>query len=85
MCRCQYPLKSTDGLRFIASAAKAVHLIAIRHAAVILAPSRLLRVAEQIRASDMVVVADLGAAHAAEKFLRPIRASAVELNTPLRD
>ncbi len=37
-----------------------------------------LRIAEQIRASDMVMVADLGAAHTAEKFLRPIRASAVQ-------
>jgi hypothetical protein len=33
---------------------------------------------EQIRAGKMVVVADLGAAHTAEKFLCPIRASAIE-------
>jgi len=37
-----------------------------------------LRVPEQIVASDVVMMSDLGTAHAAEKFLCPIRASAVE-------
>lgn len=55
-----------------------LHLIAVRHAAVILAPRRLLRIAEQVIAADMVMMTNLSAAHAAEKFLCPIRASAVE-------
>jgi hypothetical protein len=46
--------------------------------AMILAPRCLLRVAPQIGSSDMVMMALFGAAHAAEKFLCPIRASAVE-------
>ncbi len=33
--------------------------------------------AEQLSARDMVMVPDLGAAHVAEKFLCPIRASAI--------
>jgi hypothetical protein len=37
-----------------------------------------LRVAQQVRARDVVAVADFRASHAAEKFLCPIRASAVE-------
>ena len=57
---------------------QAAHLLTIGDAAVIFAPRRFLRVAEQILAGDMMMVADLGAAHAAEIFLRPIRASAVE-------
>jgi hypothetical protein len=35
------------------------------------------RVLEQINARDVVMVADLGAAHAGEKFLCPIRTGAV--------
>jgi len=57
---------------------KAVHLFAIRGAAVIFPPRRFLRVTEQIRASDVMMVTDLGATHTAEKFLCPIRASAVQ-------
>jgi hypothetical protein len=49
-------------------------LFAIRHAAIIFALRRLLRVAKQISAGNVVMVADLGAADAAEKFLSPIRA-----------
>jgi hypothetical protein len=48
------------------------------HATMILAPGRLLRAPEQIGASNMVVVADLGTAHATEKFLCPIGAGTVE-------
>jgi hypothetical protein len=51
-----------------------VGLIAIRNAAVIFAPRCFLSIPEQISARDMMMVADLGAAHAAEKFLGPIRA-----------
>jgi hypothetical protein len=40
----------------------AVHLIAIRDAAVILAPRRLLRVSEEISASNVIVNADFGGA-----------------------
>jgi hypothetical protein len=39
------------------------------HPAVILAPSRLLSVADKVCARDVVVVPDLGAAQPAEKFL----------------
>jgi hypothetical protein len=46
---------------------KAARLFAIRGAAVIFAPACLLRVAEQISARDMMVMADLGATHATEK------------------
>jgi hypothetical protein len=53
-------------------------LLAIGHAAVILTPSGLLGVPQEVRAGDMVVVADFSAAHPREKFLCPIRASAVE-------
>lgn len=54
-----------------------VHLFAIRHAAMILAPGRLLRIAKQIGSGDVVVMADLGAAKAAEIALSIVRASAV--------
>ena len=37
-----------------------------------------MRVAEQVRASNMMMMSGLSAAKAAEIFLRPIRASAVE-------
>jgi len=43
----------------------------------IVAPSRLGCVAPKIDARDMMEVAKLGAAHAAEKVLRAVRASAV--------
>jgi hypothetical protein len=55
-----------------------VNVIAISDPAMVFPPGRLLRVAKQIRSSDMTMVPSLGAAHAAEKFLGPIRASAVE-------
>jgi len=61
-CRCQQPLKSTLGLLLSAKSATA-SLARHRPAAVIFAPWRLLRVAEQIPTGDMVVVADLGADH----------------------
>jgi hypothetical protein len=57
---------------------KAGHFVAIRDAAVIFALRSLLGVPEQVGASDMMVVADLAATHAAEKLLCPVRASAVE-------
>jgi hypothetical protein len=38
----------------------------------------ILRVAEQMLARDMMVVADLGAAHTAQKFVGLIRASALQ-------
>jgi hypothetical protein len=47
----------------------ASHLIPIRDAAVILTPCTFLRVAEQIRACNVMVNADPGAAQAAEIFL----------------
>ena len=53
-------------------------LIAVRNAAVILAPRTFLRVTEQIGAGDVMEMTDLGAAQAAEIFLGPIGAGAVE-------
>jgi hypothetical protein len=50
-------------------------LFAIRQAAVIFPPRRLLRIAEQIIAADTVVVPDLGSAHTAEKFLGRVGAA----------
>ena len=49
----------------------------IGNAPVILAPRAFLRIAEQIWPSDMVMVADLGAAQATEISFRPIGASIV--------
>lgn len=45
------------------------NLTAIGDGPVILTPSRLLRVAKQIRTGDVVMVADFGAPHAAEETL----------------
>ena len=53
----------------IASADKPVNLEAVRLFAVILAPCRFLREADQVRAGDMMVMADLAPAHAGEKRL----------------
>ena len=52
-------------------------LVSVRLAAVILAPSHLGRIGLKIRASDMMMNADLGAAHAGEEGLGLIGASAV--------
>jgi hypothetical protein len=65
-------------LSFHRQTCKAAHLCADINPAVIFTPWCLLRVAEQILASDMMMVADFGAAHTAEKFLGLIRASAVQ-------
>ena len=51
----------------------AVNLAAVRIAAVIFPPCRFLREADQVRAGNVVVVADLAAPHAAEKTLRHVR------------
>ena len=51
-------------------------LIAVGHAAVIFPPGRLLSVAEEIGARDVVMVPGLGAAKAAEILLRHVRAGA---------
>jgi hypothetical protein len=40
---------------------------------VILPPRRLLRIPDQVRASDAMVMADLAPAHPAEKFLGVVR------------
>jgi hypothetical protein len=55
----------------------AADLLAVGHAAAVLAPRGFLGVAQQIDAADMVVVADFGPAKAGEVFLRPIRAGVV--------
>lgn len=54
-----------------------MYLLTIRHAAVIFTPRRLLCIGKQIDARDVVVVADFGPAHTAEKLFRRIRAGAV--------
>ena len=54
----------------------AAGLVPVGHAAVVLAPGRLLGVAEQVGARDVVVVPGLGAAEAGEVFLRHVRAGA---------
>ena len=43
-------------------ASDTVRLVAIRHAAMVLTPRAFLRIAEQVRAGDMMIVAGLGAA-----------------------
>jgi hypothetical protein len=53
-------------------------LLAIRGATIVFAPGSFLGITEQVRASKVMVVANLGTAHAAEKFFRPIRACAVQ-------
>lgn len=52
-------------------------LISVRHAAMILAPRRFLRIAKKIIARNMMMNADFSAAQAREIFFRPIRAGAV--------
>jgi hypothetical protein len=44
-------------------------LIAIGNTSIVFPPRRLLGVSEKVRASDVVMVADLGAAQTAEIFL----------------
>jgi len=56
----------------------AVNLAAIRIAAMILAPGGFLREPREVRAGNVVVMADFAAPHPAEKALRPIRARAVQ-------
>jgi hypothetical protein len=51
----------------------AVNLAAVGIAAMILAPGRFLREADQIGAGDVVVVPDLGPAHAREERLGVVR------------
>lgn len=55
----------------------ALCLLAIGSAAIIFAPRGFLRIAEQIQARDVIMVAHFTAAQAAEIALCPIRASAV--------
>jgi hypothetical protein len=54
------------------------HLLAIGDPAAILAPRGFLGVAEEVGAGNVMVVADLTPAKAAEIFLRPIRACTVQ-------
>jgi hypothetical protein len=51
-------------------------LFAIRHAAMILAPSDFAGISRQIRAGDMMMLANFGATEAREIRLRLVRASA---------
>jgi hypothetical protein len=60
-------------------------LLPIRNAAMILTPSNLAGTGSEIRASDMVMLANFGAAHAGEKALGLVRAGALHLNSPTRD
>ena len=75
--RCQQPVKSRRLAALHRQHGNAAHLIAIRDAA-FLTPGGLLRVAEEISASNVMVDADFSAAEAAEVLFRPIRACAVE-------
>jgi len=70
--------KSTDDLRIIALGSKALLPARRWHAAVIFPSSRLLRVTKQVRTGDMVAVPDFSAAHPREKFLCPVRTSAIQ-------
>ena len=54
----------------------AAHLRAVGDPPVILAPCALLRVANEIRAGDVMMVADLAAPQAGEEFLRAVRIDA---------
>jgi hypothetical protein len=71
--RCQYPHQSTLGRQAIASPHHALDLPPVVHSPVILPPRRLLRIPDQVRASDAMVMADLAPAHPAEKFLGVVR------------
>ena len=51
-------------------------LLAIRHAAMIFAPSDLARISREIRAGDMMMLANFGATEAGEIRLGLVRASA---------
>ena len=53
-------------------------LLTVGDAAVVLTPCHFVGVGAQITAGDVVVNADLGAADAAEKALRHVRASAAQ-------
>jgi hypothetical protein len=53
------------------------HLLAIRHAAVILAQSAFLRVAKQIDTANMVMMPNFSAADTAEILLGGVRAGSV--------
>ena len=55
-----------------------MHLIAVRDAAVVFAPSAFLSVAKQVGARDVVMMADFRAAKTGEVAFRQIGASAVE-------
>jgi hypothetical protein len=56
----------------------AVHPISIRDATVVFSPRRLLRVAKEVRACDVMVDADFGASEAWEVLLSHVSASAIE-------
>jgi hypothetical protein len=56
----------------------ALHLSAIGDAAVVLTPCGFLRVANEVRAGDVMVMADRDAAHAAEKAFGLVGAGAVQ-------
>lgn len=55
----------------------AADLVAVVDAAIIFAPRGFLRIAEQVRACQMMVMANLAATQPAEIALRPIRAGAI--------
>ena len=74
--RCQYPQKSTLGLFFGDKRDDRAELLAVRHAAMVVTPRGLGSVAREVNGGDMVVTADFGPPHAAEKFLGAVRASA---------
>ncbi len=52
-------------------------LLAIRHAAMIFAPSDLAGIGREIRASDMMMLANFGAAEARDKRFGSVRESAI--------
>ena len=56
----------------------AVHLISVGYFAIVLTPWGLLRIPEEIRAGDVVVNSDPGAAQAADVFLSHVSARAIE-------
>lgn len=65
------------GLLLHRKAGEALNMLAVGHAAVILAPRGFLRVAEKILAGDAVMMADLSATQAREIGLGVVRAGAV--------
>ena len=60
-------------------------LLAIRHAAVIFAPSDFAGIGREIRASDMMMLANFGAAQAGEDNFRLGSCKRLRLNRPIRD